>query len=258
MDEQLSFAPDTLEAIGNYVYRLIDPRNGETFYVGKGKENRVFYHVNLSSNLVSENEDPVSLKIARITAIRNSFLRVIHVIHRHDIPDAAVFEVEAALIDAFPGLTNVQGGYGSDSKGPMSPLELDNKYSRPTISEEPAEKLVLININRIEDKSTQDSIYRQTQLAWRISKERAEKADYVLAVVRGVVIGAFIADKWLNATHENFPERISPDGDMLDRKGFIGRTAPQHILEKFVGDTGKRIAIDSMKHVQYPIRYWRI
>ena len=27
------------------VYRLIDPRNGETFYVGRGKGNRVFSHI---------------------------------------------------------------------------------------------------------------------------------------------------------------------------------------------------------------------
>ncbi len=28
-----------------YVHRLIDPRNGETFYVGKGQGNRVFAHI---------------------------------------------------------------------------------------------------------------------------------------------------------------------------------------------------------------------
>ena len=27
-----------------YVYRLIDPCNGETFYVGKGQDDRVFDH----------------------------------------------------------------------------------------------------------------------------------------------------------------------------------------------------------------------
>ena len=39
----------TQEVIGQleyYVYRLIDPRSGQTFYVGKGKGNRLFAHMN--------------------------------------------------------------------------------------------------------------------------------------------------------------------------------------------------------------------
>ena len=39
-----SFPPEVAERLQYYVYRLIDPRNGETFYVGKGKGNRVFAH----------------------------------------------------------------------------------------------------------------------------------------------------------------------------------------------------------------------
>ena len=38
------FTPEVTDALKWYVYRLIDPRNGETFYVGKGKANRVFAH----------------------------------------------------------------------------------------------------------------------------------------------------------------------------------------------------------------------
>ena len=40
------FTPDVIEQLNYYVYRLIDPRDGKTFYVGKGKGNRVFAHVN--------------------------------------------------------------------------------------------------------------------------------------------------------------------------------------------------------------------
>lgn len=32
-----SFPPDVARKLRTYVYRLIDPRSGETFYVGKGQ-----------------------------------------------------------------------------------------------------------------------------------------------------------------------------------------------------------------------------
>lgn len=259
MENVTEFSESVSKALGHYVYRLIDPRNGETFYVGKGKGNRVFAHIKAALTSAFEPEDDtVSLKLSRIMAIRNAGLEVVHVIHRHDIPGEAILEVEAALIDAFPGLANIQGGYGSGSKGPMSVTEIKNKYELPAIIDGPAEKLVLININRLDDRSNQDAILRQTRLAWRISKERAEEADYVLAVVRGVTLGVFVADEWLDATHANFPEHVSVDEEMPERKGFIGRPAPEEVWEKFVGKSGKRIAIDDMKHIQNPVRYWNI
>ncbi|MCH7911203.1 MAG: hypothetical protein IIB38_16510 [Candidatus Hydrogenedentes bacterium] len=39
------FPPGVAEHLKWYVYRLIDPRNGQTFYVGKGKGDRVFAHI---------------------------------------------------------------------------------------------------------------------------------------------------------------------------------------------------------------------
>jgi hypothetical protein len=259
MNEISEFPLGVSEKIGNYVYRLIDPRNGETFYVGKGTGDRVFAHSNAELKaLENEEDDATSLKVDRIREIRNAGLRVLNVIHRHDIPDAAVFEVEAALIDAFSGLTNIQGGHGSSAKGPMSVLEIIDKYALPAIDTEPSEKLVLININRLSDRSDINAIYEQTRLAWRISKSRADAADYVLAVVKGVVVGAFIAQEWLDATHENFPDRVSLGAEMPERKGFNGSPANKEIWDKFVGERGKRISIDAMKHIQFPIRYWNV
>ena len=45
MENIQCFSDEVCKEIKYYVYRLVDPRNGETFYVGKGKDNRVFAHV---------------------------------------------------------------------------------------------------------------------------------------------------------------------------------------------------------------------
>ena len=252
------FSDAVVEKIGNYVYRLIDPRNNETFYVGKGKGNRVFEHVKCAIVNFDDHEDAVSAKFSKIKEIHDAGFEVDHIIHRHDLTDDAVLEVEAALIDAYSNLTNIQGGYGSGSKGPLSVEELNDKYDLPIIDTPPAEKLVLININKVENKYDKNIVLNQTQVSWKVSLEKVKKADYVLSVVRGVVVGAFVAKEWLPATNANFPHLIPPGGEVIGRKGFLGEPAPEDVWEKFVGARGKRICIENMKHVQFPIRYWNI
>lgn len=252
------FSEAICKKLGNYVYRLIDPRNGETFYVGKGKGNRVFAHV--AAALTHEkHEDELSTKISRIHDIKRSGLKVVHVIHRHGIPDNAIFEVEAALIDAFPGLSNIAGGHGSNDRGPMNAVQIIDKFELPEIDSSPQHKLVLINVNKFSLSST-DDLYNQVRFSWRINKARAEKSDYVLAVVRGVAIGAFVADAWHPATKEFFPEFTSyePTGKVTLRHGFIGKKAPAEIWELYCGKRGKRIPDGQLQHVQNPIRYWKV
>src|SRR5437899_1217314 len=108
-EKRTSFPPGVADKLKTYVYRLIDPRNGETFYVGKGQGNRLFAHIREQV----EADDP-SNKLRRIRDIHVAGFEVAHVIHRHGMDEATAFEVEAALIDAYPGLTNVAGGAGSD------------------------------------------------------------------------------------------------------------------------------------------------
>jgi uncharacterized protein len=248
-----TFTETVAEELGNYVYRLVDPRNGETFYVGKGRGNRVFAHMSAALTL-EEDEDESSTKLSRIREIKRSGLDVLHVIHRHGIAKEAIFEVEAALIDAYPGLENIAGGHGSGDRGPMHANQIIDKYDLPKLDSEPEHKLVLININRFSGASPEE-IYEQTRLAWRIDRSKASQADYVLAVIRGVVKEVFVADEWLTATRRNFPQL--PE-DIPSRAGFNGRVAPQEIRALYAGDRGKRIAIDALRHVQYPVRYWKL
>src|SRR5205823_14864636 len=99
MHGQNRFSETVATELKCYVYRLIDPRNGTTFYVGRGRGNRVFAHAaeNLTEIDTQEDED---LKLETIRAIRNAGLEVEHVIHRHGMDEVAAIEVEAALIDA--------------------------------------------------------------------------------------------------------------------------------------------------------------
>lgn len=252
----MRFSEEVCERLGNNVYRLIDPRNGETFYVGKGRNNRVFDHAAGAPDVADDASQTLGSKLDRIRAIKNAGLEVLHVIHRHEIPDAAVFEVEAALIDAYPGLSNIQGGHASSDRGPMNHIEILDKYSLPEFPQNPEHKLVLININKLEDRFDRQAIYNLVRYCWRISKSRVENAQYVLAVVRGVVVGAFEVERWMAATRENFPDISYADGSEAHRLGFVGRDAPVEIWDLYVGGRGKRIATPDLKHVQNPIRFW--
>ena len=238
------FSKSVSKKLRYYVYRLIDPRDGETFYVGKGKGNRVFSHIHDEQNI---DGDEVDNKLRRIREIRTAGFEVAHVIHRHGMDEETAIEVEAALIDAYPGLTNVAGGAGSNDYGAIHASEIIQRYSA-----QPAEfkhKAILISVNRsVADRS----LYEATRFAWKISKPRAEKAEVVLSTVHGLIVAAFVPDKWLQATAENFPGRE----DSPDRVGFVGREAPTEISSLYVG---KRVPDEYRKQgAANPIRYtWK-
>ena len=233
------FKPEVAQKIQHYVYRLIDPRNGETFYVGRGQGNRVFDHAR--EKLTGDSEGQ---KMSRIREIKRSGFQVSHVVHRHGMDESTAKEVEAALIEAYPGLTNIMGGYGSNDFGVMHATEIIRKYSAEAAIFK--HKALLISVNR---SASERSLYEATRSAWRINLNKAEQAEVILSTVHGLIVGAFIADRWLPATKENFPGKETVEG----RYGFLGDVAPVDISELYVG---KRIPDEYRKRgASYPIRY---
>jgi uncharacterized protein len=237
------FPREVIEEIKWYVYRLIDPRNGETFYVGKGRGNRVFQHIRCL--LSTEEIDEINDKIQTIRQINAAGLDVIHVIHRHGMEEEIAFEVEAALIDAYPEVTNIMGGTGSNDYGPMNAIEILNKYAAEEASFE--HNILMITINK---SITEKSIYDATRFAWKLGKGKLKKVEYVLAVVQGMIVGVFKPLEWKEATIENFPEFHM---DREGRFGFIGIEAEETIKRLYLR---KRVPADYRKRgAANPIKY---
>ena len=238
-----SFPQEVVEALRCYVYRLIDPRNGETFYVGRGKEQRVFSHVN--GAIDDEGQDGADPKLERIHEIRALGMDVVRIIHRHGMSEAAAKEVEAALIDAYPGLVNRVAGSGSRDRGTRHVSEIVLEHSAEEfVVEEP---LILISIGRLWKER---GVYEAVRGVWELDMERAKKRKLVLAHVRGVVRGAYRPTKWLKGTAENFP---LDRGLLPERIGFEGDPAGPEVWEKYVG---KRVPEKYRKRgAQNPARY---
>jgi uncharacterized protein len=95
-----------------------------------------------------------------------------------------------------------------------------------------------------------ESVYAAVRYAWKLDPSKAAATEIVLAVERGLIIGVFVADQWLEATPENFP------GTTVARRGrwgFVGREARKDIADLYL----RRRLPDNLRKrgAANPIRY---
>ena len=218
------FTQEVVEALGCYVYRLIDPRNGETFYVGRGRGQRVFDHV--SGAISDTDQSAADPKLERIHEIQGLGMNVAHIIHRHGMSEVVAKEVEAALIDAYPGLVNRVAGAGSKERGTRHVKEIVLEYSAEEfVVEEP---LILVSIGQLWKER---GVYGAARGMWKLRLDRAKKHNLVLAQVRGLVRGAYRPEKWLKGSDMDYPPEASKFSNHI---GFEGPEAEPDVWEKYV------------------------
>lgn len=97
---------DVAELLGNYVYLLVDPRDGRPFYVGKGRGERAQAHeiAALAERLETPSadraaEDETDLKLAQIRSIHDAGQSPEVWIARYGMTENEYTAAEAALID---------------------------------------------------------------------------------------------------------------------------------------------------------------
>ena len=98
------------------------------------------------------------------------------------------------------------------------------------------------------------SLYEAVRYLWKVSREIAWAADFVLAVRYGHILGVFEPEEWMPANKVNSPDISDAPGiweSQKGRSGFRGREAPDDIQKLY---RGKRLP-DEYRHRQNPIRY---
>lgn len=105
----------------------------------------------------------------------------------------------------------------------------------------------MITINK---SATERSIYNATRYAWKLSKVKAEQAEYVCAVIQGIIVEVLKPYEWKSATLENFPEFGFIGSDRL---AFIGKIAEESVRSLYFK---KRVPmIYRKKGAANPVKY---
>ena len=220
-----------------YVYLLIDPENNEPFYVGKGKDNRIFAHINQEID-----DDDDSLKYAEIRRIGPE--KVKHIIVRHGLSEKESFAIEASLIDTFryiPSFNrfvrgNIQGGFNSIEKGLMTSNEIIRMYNAQSL-DNIEDDCLIININKSYKRgSGVDAIYNATKETWRIEERRREKVKYVLSEYKGLIVEVFKVDRWY-PKERGYNPGAKKYGQTYTGYGFEGKVADNKIRNKYINKT---------------------
>lgn len=215
-----------------YVYGLIDPFTFQTFYVGKGCENRVFQHAKNAIVTMEADEDALSLKISTIQSIIKRHKNVIPVIYRWGLTNEAALLIESTLIDVLPGLTNIQRGYDIDH-GMISAEDLQNAL-QCTDYVEPLQDYIIIKTKE-QVINARGSLYDAVRGCWKNSLSHAQQYRYVLAVVRGVAQEVYEVDNWhISATEA---PRIEFDGKPTTNqimRRLVGHLIPEKLRKRGV------------------------
>jgi uncharacterized protein len=225
-----------------YVYVYIDPRDGEPFYVGRGKGNRLFTHLS---------EQSEAAKVARINKIRASNAEPQIDILRYGLSESEAKLVEAAAIDLLgkKRLTNQMAGHHESSFGRITSQRAISMLTAKKVDVK--HKAILITINKLyRSDMSPEELYETTRGIWRVNEKNMNKVEYALALYQGVVLEVYRIEHWYPAGTLTYHTRDTShfkNSGRWEFSGTIAKDVRAKYVDYFVGKAG-----------QNPIRYVNI
>ena len=229
---------DVAGILKSYVYVYVDPRNGNPFYIGKGKGSRLFAHLEDTS----ETE-----KVARIAEIRQDGLEPHIDILRYGLTDSEAALVEAASIDliGLENLTNEVSGFHEQSF-----RRITSEDMMLLVNAKPVQvhhNAILLTINTLYRSGMSAlELYETTRGCWRVGPRR-NKVEYAFSLFQGIVLEVYKIDQWYPAGTLEYKTRDSAALKQEGRWEFSGKVA-EDIRGEYVG-------FSAGKAGQNPIRY---
>ena len=202
---------------GFYVYALIDPRNNQVFYIGKGIGNRVFSHE------IESGKSPKSekAKLKRIQEIEAAGFDVKRIIVNWSMTESEAFAAEAALINMLSFLsadmlTNAVAGHHVHEA--MTVEDFDLLYGAEHLKQEDIQhSIMVIKINKLYRKGMNPKeLYDIVRGNWRASMASIQKrnVEYVFGVYNQLIVAVYKPDEW-HYVHDRIDV---PQIDDLDEK----------------------------------------
>lgn len=231
------FPASVVRELQAYVYLYSDPETGEPIYIGKGRGQRAFAHL-----------DDISKP--RLAELRKLGKRPRIELLKWGLTDEEAHIVEATAIDLY-GLdqldNRVAGHHGmrADVRKVIASIA-----AKPVTVRHPS---ILFSLSRMfRYDLTPGELYDVTRAAWRINKQRAERAEFAMAVYRGVIQEVYVPEAWVrgHSTIQASGIRTWNNKSLDERWEFVGRVAPDDIRKLYVGR-----AIEGYQPSQTPFQY---
>ena len=239
------FSSEVISKLKHYVYLISDPINGEIFYVGKGKGNRVFSHF----KEIGDSEKTNKIKEITLKGLEPKIEILVHGVEDEII----IKKIEAAIIDLIDktNLTNIIRGYESSDFGRMDLNQINAKYSSKKASID--ENVVLIKLSQTfrYNMSPQD-LYDSTRGIWVVSEHRRKNTQFAFAIYDGVIQETYKIQSWFPAGSTYASGRTDIENwKKIPRYEFVGNIS-QEMRKKYLH---KSVDHYWKAKAQNPIRY---
>ncbi len=185
--------------LGDYVYALRDPRNGEVFYVGQGKKIRLFDHFSEADKYLKKKNIIASPKVKRILEIWDSGIDVEWFILAHNLKETSNITdvVEAAAI-SFLEINNFGKNF-HQNRGKhaslLNPQQLSD-LSAPHVN--PKNNYSLVFLFPIQTNLKKKiPVKEATECCWRIAKKYHKQEALAVGLSEYLSRGVFKLEQWL-------------------------------------------------------------